>query len=219
MADDSPAPHVTAPAHPKVDLKKLHGELYSPLRGRFVEVDVPPLTYLAVDGEGDPNTTDAYARAVETLFGLSYALKFASRRRLGRDYVVAPLEGLWTADDPGTFVRREKDAWRWTMLVLQPDWVDADLVAEATAEVRATKDLPALDLVGRRTVVEGRSVQTLHVGSYDDEGPVLAELHDDYLPTQGLTFAGPHHEIYLGDPRRTAPERLRTILRQPVRPV
>ena len=205
--------------HAKVDLKILHRELYGPPRGRFVEVDVPPLTYLAVDGEGDPNTAASYREAVETLFGLSYAVKFASKKRLGRDYVVAPLEGLWTADDPGTFVRREKDAWRWTMLVLQPDWVDADLVSEVTETVRTTKDLPALDLVERRTVTEGRSVQTLHVGPYDDEGPVLAELHDGYLPEHGLTFAGPHHEIYLGDVRRTAPERLRTVLRQPVRPV
>jgi hypothetical protein len=219
MADDAPAPHVTAPVHPKIDLKKLHGELYAPPRGRFVEVDVPPLTYLAVDGEGDPNTAPDYAAAVEALFALSYALKFASRRRLGRDYVVAPLEGLWTADDPGTFVRREKDAWRWTLLVLQPDWVDADLVTDVTAQVRTAKDLPALDLVERRTITEGRSVQTLHVGSYDDEGPVLADLHDDHLPTHGLTFAGPHHEIYLSDVRRTAPERLRTVLRQPVRPL
>ncbi|MCB7135073.1 GyrI-like domain-containing protein [Cellulosimicrobium marinum] len=210
---------MAADAHDKVDLKHLHRALYAPPRGRFVEVDVPTLTYLAVDGEGDPNTATSYREAVETLFGLSYAVKFASRRELGRDYVVAPLEGLWTADDPGTFVRREKDAWRWTMLVLLPDWVDAALVADVTGTVRDTKDLPALDRVERRTLVEGRSVQTLHVGSYDDEGPVLAALHDVYLPEHGLTFAGPHHEIYLGDPRRTAPERLRTVLRQPVRPV
>ncbi|PFG41532.1 hypothetical protein ATJ88_0174 [Isoptericola jiangsuensis] len=216
MADDATDPPVLA--HPKVDLKRLHGVLYAPPRGRFVEVDVPPLTYLAVDGEGDPNTATAYARAVEALYGLSYAVKFASKKKLGRDYVVAPLEGLWTADDPGTFVRREKDAWRWTMLILQPDWVGADLVADVTAQVRAAKDLPALDLVERRTITEGRSVQILHVGSYDAEGPVLAELHDRYLPDHGLTFAGPHHEVYLGDPRRTAPDRLRTILRQPVRP-
>jgi hypothetical protein len=205
-------------APPKVDLKRLHRELYAPPRGRFVEVDVPSLIYLAVDGEGDPNTAASYREAVETLFGLSYAVKFASKRELGRDYVVGPLEGLWTAEDPRAFVRRDKDAWRWTMLVLQPDWVDADLVADVTSTVRATKDLPALDLVERRAITEGRSVQTLHVGSYDAETPVLAELHDVYLPEHGLTFAGPHHEIYLSDPRRTDPAKLRTVLRQPVRP-
>ncbi len=202
----------------KVDLKTLHRALYAPPRGRFVEVDVPPLTYLAVDGEGDPNTAASYREAVETLFGLSYAVKFASRRGLGRDYVVGPLEGLWTAEDPRAFVRRDKDAWRWTMLVLQPDWVDPVLVADVTSSVRATKDLPALDLVELRTITEGRAVQTLHVGSFDDEAPVLAELHDVYLPEHGLTFAGPHHEVYLSDPRRADPARLRTVLRQPVRP-
>jgi hypothetical protein len=215
MSDDvEPDPGA---ARPKVDLKTLHRELYSAPRGRFVEVDVPPLTYLAVDGEGDPNSTASYREAVEALYTLSYALKFAARKRLGRDHVVGPLEGLWTADDPGVFVRREKDAWRWTMLILQPDWVDADLVADVARQVRDTKELAALELVERRTLTEGRSVQTLHVGPYDAEGPVLASLHDEYLPTRGLTFAGPHHEVYLGDPRRTAPERLRTILRQPVR--
>ncbi|MBD8078683.1 GyrI-like domain-containing protein [Cellulosimicrobium arenosum] len=208
---------MAADATEKVDLKVLHRELYAPPRGRFVEVDVPELTYLAVDGEGDPNSATSYREAVETLFGLSYAVKFASRKRLGRDHVVGPLEGLWTAEDPRSFVRREKGAWRWTLLVLQPDWVGANLVDEVTASVRATKDLPALDLVERRTLTEGRSVQTLHVGSYDDEAPVLAELHDVYLPAHDLTFAGPHHEVYLSDVRRTAPERLRTILRQPVR--
>jgi hypothetical protein len=202
----------------KVDLKALYRELYAPPRGRFVEVDVPTLAYLAVDGEGDPNTSPAYAAAVEALFSVSYAVKFASKRE-GRDYVVGPLEGLWTAEDPGTFVRREKDAWRWTLLVLQPDWVDEDLVVAATETVRAKKDVPAaLDLVRRTSLTEGRSVQTLHVGSYDDEGPVLAELHDVYLPERGLTFAGPHHEIYLSDVRRTDPAKLRTVLRQPVRP-
>ncbi len=203
----------------KVDLKVLYRELYAPPRGRFVEVDVPPLTYLAIDGEGDPNTAPAYAESVEALFALSYAVKFA-RKRAGHDHVVAPLEGLWTADDPGAFVRREKDAWRWTLVILQPDEVDDALVADAVAVVRAKKDPPAaLDRVRRTTITEGRSVQTLHVGPYDAEGPVLAELHDVYLPEHGLTFAGPHHEIYLGDVRRTDPARLRTVLRQPVRPV
>ncbi|WP_144681641.1 GyrI-like domain-containing protein [Cellulosimicrobium sp. TH-20] len=202
----------------KVDLKAFHRELYAPPRGRFVEVDVPTLAYLAVDGEGDPNTAPAYAQAVEALFSLSYAVKFASKRA-GRDYVVGPLEGLWTADDPGTFVRREKGAWRWTLLVLQPDWVDEDTVVAATETLRAKKEPPtALDLVRRTSLTEGRSVQTLHVGPYDDEGPVLAELHDVYLPEHGLTFAGPHHEIYLSDVRRTDPAKLRTVLRQPVRP-
>lgn len=204
--------------HEKVDLKKLHGGLYSPPR-RFVEVDVPDSRYLAVDGEGNPNATPAYAVAVEALFAVSYAVKFASKKLLGRDYVVGPLEGLWTAPDPGAFRRREKDSWQWTLLVLQPDWVGEDLVADAVASVRGKKDLAALDLVRGTALAEGRCVQILHVGPFDDEAPVLAELHDVYMPREGLAFNGPHHEVYLSDPRRTDPAKLRTILRQPVRPV
>ncbi len=203
----------------KIDLKKLHGDLYAPRRGKFVLVDVPPLTYLAVDGAGDPNTAPAYAEAVEALFAASYAVKFASKKQLGRDYVVGPLEGLWTADDPAAFVRREKSSWRWTMLVVLPDWLSEAFVDDVVAGVRATKGLPALELMQRRTLSEGQSVQTLHVGSYDDETPVLDELHNTYMPRHGLTFAGPHHEIYLSDARRTEPAKLRTILRQPVRSV
>ena len=201
----------------KVDLKKLHGDLYAPPRGRFVIVDVPPLTYLAVDGAGDPNSALAYAQAVEALFAASYAVKFASKKQLGRDYVVGPLEGLWTADDPAAFIRREKASWRWTMLVLLPDWIASAMVDEAVARVQATKDLPALELMQRRTLAESQSAQTLHIGSYDDETPVLDELHNTFMPQHGLTFAGPHHEIYLSDARRTDPAKLRTILRQPVR--
>jgi hypothetical protein len=200
----------------KVDLRKEHRELYSPPR-EFVRVVVPPLTYLQIDGEGDPNTAPAYAESVEALFSLSYAVKFASKKDLGQDFVVGPLEGLWTAEDPGAFVRREKDAWAWTLMVLQPDWLTDTFVADVAETTRRKKGLPALDRVRFATYDEGDSVQVLHVGPYDAEGPLLARLHDEYLPAHGLTFDGPHHEIYLSDVRRTAPEKLRTVLRQPVR--
>lgn len=200
----------------KVDLRAVHRELYSPPR-EFVRVVVPPLRYLQIDGEGDPNTAPAYTEAVEALFPLAYAVKFASKKDLGRDYVVGPLEGLWTAEDPGTFVRREKDAWSWTLMILQPDWLTDAFVADVARATRRKKGLPALDRVRFVTYDEGDSVQVLHVGSYDDEAPTLARLHDEYLPAHGLTFNGPHHEIYLSDVRRTAPEKLRTVLRQPVR--
>ncbi|MBE7699962.1 GyrI-like domain-containing protein [Oerskovia sp. Sa1BUA8] len=200
----------------KVDLRAVHRELYSPPR-EFVRVVVPPLRYLQIDGEGDPNTAPAHTEAVEALFPLAYAVKFASKKDLGRDYVVGPLEGLWTAEDPGTFVRREKDAWSWTLMILQPDWLTDAFVADVARATRRKKGLPALDRVRFVTYDEGDSVQVLHVGSYDDEAPTLARLHDEYLPAHGLTFNGPHHEIYLSDVRRTAPEKLRTVLRQPVR--
>jgi hypothetical protein len=203
----------------KYDVKRERRELYAASARDFAIVDVPPMRCLAVDGHGDPNTASEYAAAVEALFAAAYAVKFRSKRLLGRDFVVAPLEGLWRADEPGAFVRREKGAWSWTMLICQPDWVDDALVTDAAADVRAKRDYPALDRVELRELREGRSVQILHVGSYDDEAPTLARLHDEWMPQHGLTFNGDHHEIYLSDARRTAPEKLRTILRQPVRPV
>jgi hypothetical protein len=204
----------------KYDVKRARRELYAPPR-EFALVDVPPMRYLAVDGHGDPNTAPEYAEAVEALFSVAYGVKFRSKRELGRDLVVAPLEGLWRADDPSTFVTREKSAWSWTMLIAQPDWVDDELVAAAleSARAKAKGERPGLARLRFVEVHEGTSVQILHVGSYDDEGPTLARLHDEWMPQHGLTFNGDHHEIYLSDVRRTAPEKLRTVLRQPVRPM
>lgn len=201
----------------KYDVKRAYRELYAPSAREFTLVDVPPMRYLAVDGHGDPNTAAAYAEAVEALFSVAYAVKFRSRKELGRDFVVAPLEGLWRADDPAAFVARDKSAWDWTLLIAQPDWIDEAVVAEAVAAARAKGDRPALSLVHLRELHEGTSAQILHIGSYNDETPTLARLHDEWMPQHGLTFAGDHHEIYLSDARRTEPEKLRTVLRQPVR--
>ncbi|HEY8453418.1 MAG: GyrI-like domain-containing protein [Micromonosporaceae bacterium] len=202
----------------KYDIKVAYRELYAP-RGRdFHVVEVPPLTYLAVDGSGDPNTSPEYAAAVEALYTLAYTVKARSRTRLGRDFVVAPLEGLWRAEDMSAFVRRDKASWQWTMLIALPDWVGGDEVDAARAEALRKKHLPALDRVTIRTLTEGTSVQILHIGPYDDEGPTIERLHRTYLPEHRLVPNGDHHEIYLSDPRRTAPAKLRTILRQPVRP-
>lgn len=216
---------MAAAADAKYDLKREHPELYAPPSKEFAIVEVPPMRCLAVDGHGDPNTATSYRDAVEALFGVAYAVKFASKRGLGRDFVVAPLEGLWWADDPGAFVARDKGAWNWTMLIAQPDWIDADAVAAGVEAVRSkaakasSSPNPALDVLRLQRLHEGLSAQILHIGSYDDETPTLARLHDEWMPQHGLTFNGPHHEVYLGDPRRTAPEKLRTVLRQPVRPV
>lgn len=199
----------------KVDFKKSMKALYAPPVGRFVEVEVPPLTYLMVDGSGDPNTAVSYRSALEWLYSVSYPLKFMSKKELGRDYAVMPLEGLWWADDMSTFISRRKDEWSWTMMILQPDWISREMVDAAVAKARAKLGEPPASL-RLETLEEGRCVQTMHVGSYDDEGPVLAKLHEEYLPEHGLKETGRHHEIYLGDPRKTPPEKLKTILRQPV---
>lgn len=200
----------------KIDFKKSLKPLYSPPAGEFVVVEVPQMQFVKVDGEGDPNTAPAYRTAVEWLFGISYAMKFASKATLGKDYVVPPLEGLWSADDPESFVTREKDRWRWTMMILVPDFVTHEMFDDATAKTgRKSGDAP--QSLRLESHYEGLSLQTLHVGSYDDEGPVLARLHMIVMPGKKMEFNGPHHEIYLNDPRRTDPSRLKTILRQPVK--
>jgi DNA-binding PadR family transcriptional regulator len=200
----------------KYDIKKAHKALYAPSAKDFTVVDVPELRYIAVDGEGDPNTSRAYANAVEALYGVAYTLKFASKKNLGRDFVVGPLEGLWRAADPAAFIARDKETWRWTMMISQPEWVAEDMVRSAADSVAKKKPNPALGEVRLLTFTEGRCVQILHIGAYDDETPTLDRLHNHYMPDHGLTFNGDHHEIYLSDARRTPPAKLKTILRQPV---
>lgn len=205
-------------ASTKVDLKKTI-RAYTAPRGSFEVIDVPPLRYLMIDGHGDPNTAPEYVNAVSALFSVSYGLKFLSKKTLARDYVVMPLEGLWWSDDMAAFTSaRDKSRWSWTMMILVPDWLKAEHVEHARAGAAGKAPEPALAALRLEELVEGLSVQTLHVGSYDDEAPVLAEMHDRFIPGEGLRMRGLHHEIYLGDPRRTAPEKLRTILRQPVEP-
>lgn len=178
-------------------------------------VEVPEMRFVKVDGEGDPNTAEAYGVAVAWLFSVSYGMKFAAKAALGKDYVVPPLEGLWWADDPSSFVTREKDRWHWTMMVMAPDFVTAEMFDAAVAKAGKKLGRPPVGL-RLEPYAEGLSLQTLHLGSYDDEGPVLARLHHEVMPARGMGFNGPHHEVYLSDPRRTEPSKLRTVLRQPV---
>ena len=190
---------------------------YRARAGRFDLVTVPPLAYLMVDGAGDPNTVPAYSEAVASLFPLAYALKFHQKRERGLDHVVMPLEGLWWAEDMAAFTSaRDKDRWSWTLMILTPPWTTSEDVDAARGTVSAKGGAPRLPDVRWETLDEGPCVQTLHVGPYDAEGPVLARMHDEVIAGRGLRPTGRHHEVYLSDARRTAPERLRTILRQPV---
>lgn len=199
----------------KIDFKKSCPDLYKPPAGRFVSVDVPAMQFVKIDGKGDPNTVPAYRQAIEWLYSVSYAMKFAAKVAKGKDYVVPPLEGLWWADDPADFVARRKERWRWTMMIMAPDFMDL-MLFDAAVEKAGKKLGAAPESLRLERLEEGTVLQTLHVGSYDDEGPILARLHNEEMPSRGLTFAGPHHEIYLSDARKTAPAKLRTILRQPV---
>lgn len=205
---------VTARAN--YDVKRARRTLYSARTGRVDVVEVPPLWFLAADGHGDPNSSEDYRVVLEALYTTSYAVRAVTKSELGRVHTVGPLEGLWYADDLGAFTARDKDAWSWTMMIWQPEWVTPEMIATAVERVTTTKPHVAVDRVRFTEFAEGLSVQTLHIGSYDDEGPTIARLHDEFIPSKGLAASGHHHEIYLSDARRTAPCRLRTILRQPV---
>lgn len=208
----------------KLDFKKADKSLYTGKAGRFDVLEVRELTFLAIDGEGDPNASADYTHAIAALYGVSYALKFHCKKALERDHVVPPLEGLWWAKDMSSFQRREKSAWKWRMMIRQPEWVTADMF-DNILEVVVIKNAKKKDAATNEATLrklrlikfeEGQVVQTLHIGSYDAEGPVLKEMHEQFIPENGFEFAGLHHEIYLGDPRKVAPEKLKTILRQPV---
>jgi hypothetical protein len=205
---------------PPYDVKRELKACYAPKNTDWALVDVPDQQFIAVDGRGDPNTTPAYAAAVEALYSVAYAAKFASKHA-GQDFVVAPLEGLWWSDDPDAFTAGNRDAWQWRMLISMPGWVTTTLLDEARDTALAKKKRPVvadvIATVRHTTLSEGRCAQALHHGPYRTEAPLLARLHDEWLAAQGLTMFGRHHEVYLNDARRTAPEKLRTVLRQPVR--
>ena len=205
------------PTMEKLDLNKKRKHLYQPPAGKITTVIVPPLTYLMVDGEGDPNNSKTFEQAIEALYSLSYTLKFTLKKSPNPvDYGVMPLEGLWWADDPQVFHAADKSAWKWTAMILQPEFIARSHVDAAFEQVRKKKNPAALDRVRFETLEEGDSVQTLYLGPFADEGPTIQRMHEA-IQAAGKQLYGKHHEIYLSDPRRTAPEKLRTILRQPMR--
>ena len=180
-------------------------------------MDVPSLTYLMVDGEGDPNISPAFTHAIEALYSLSYTLKFSLKKSPHAvDYGVMPLEGLWWANDLRAFHRQDKSTWKWTAMILQPEFIGRKQVTAAFDEVRKKKKLVALERVRLETLAEGTAAQILYVGPFSDEGPTIQRIHE-FIHAAGKELCGKHHEIYLSDPRRTAPEKLKTIIRQPMK--
>ena len=201
----------------KVDFKRELKAFYGTKSKKFEIVDVPEMRFLMIDGHGNPNTAQEYQEALEALYAVAYKMKFMSKKELNKDYVVPPLEGLWWAEDMTAFVSGNKDDWDWTMMIMQPDWISTEMFEQACKQVQKAKNPVALSKLRMEHYHEGLSVQILHQGSYDDEAPTIAKLHNEYMPDNNLTETGKHHEIYLSDPRRVAPEKLKTILRQPVK--
>jgi len=199
----------------KLDLRKQMPALYKPSKKEISVVDVPEMNFLMIDGEGDPKTSQEYSQALPALYALAYAIKFHVRNgRKSVDFGVMPLEGLWWVDDMRTFTVEDKAAWKWTMMIAQPDCVNGGLVEKTRAQVAKKKNPPALPRVRFGLYREGRAAQILYVGPYNAEGPTIARIHE-HIRLAGGDRRGKHHEIYLRDPRKTAPERLQTILRQP----
>jgi hypothetical protein len=199
----------------KIDFKKKLGPLYHPSAREVTGVDVPALNYLMIDGQGDPNTAQSYRDAVGALFSVSYAIKFTVKKGTWAiDYGVMPLEGLWWVDDMTQFTIEDKASWKWTAMIMQPDFVSSDLFLAAREQVEQKKNIAALQELRLEQFNEGTAAQILHIGPYAAEAPTIAKLHA-FIHDQGGRRIGKHHEIYLSDPGRTAPEKLRTIIRQP----
>jgi hypothetical protein len=199
----------------KIDFKKTFKTLYNPPKEMFQIVDVPQMNYLMIDGKGNPNTSELYQQSVEVLYTMSYGIKFALKAQ-GFDHVIPPLEGLWWMLNMNDFTRENKELWEWTMMIMQPEWVSNESVEKTRHEVYRKKKLPLLDKVRFEGNCEGLSVQIMYTGAYDNEASTIAHMHS-FIKDNGYEFNGKHHEIYLGDPRKTLPEKLQTILRQPIR--
>jgi hypothetical protein len=198
-----------------IDLKKVYRDLYSARAGKPALVEVPPLAYLMIDGAGDPNTSSEYVEAVGAIYPIAYAVRAAIKKATGDAYTVMPMQGLWWADDMDRFSPDRKGDWKWTMMIAVPDLATRVLADTAIAETTAKKGLAAGNRVRFELFDEGRSAQVMHIGPYSAEAPTIAMLHA-YIIDQGMSLRGLHHEIYLGDPRKTAPDKLKTIIRQPV---
>ncbi len=202
----------------KLELKKTLKHLYNPPSKAPVMVEVPAMNFLMIDGSGKPDSLAA-AAAIEALYAVAYTIKFSVRKLKSIDYPVMPLEGLWWADDMTRFSTEDKANWKWTYMIMQPDFVTAEIVKRAVDDVRFKKNPSALPKLKFEKFDEGTSAQIFYIGAYADEGPAIKRLHD-VLHEQGYVFDGvkqKHHEIYLSDPRRTAPEKLKTVIRQPGR--
>lgn len=200
----------------KMDLKKTLTHLYQPSAKEIVCVDVPEMNFLMVDGEGDPNTSRSFSDAIEALYPVSYTLKFMVKKgKMGVDYGVLPLEALWWADDMSAFTTGNKDVWKWTLMIMQPEFITREMVKEAMEEVARKKKPVSLPLVRFESFKEGKAAQTMHIGHFSEEGPTIEKVHS-FIEDNGSRRVGKHHEIYLSDLRRVAPEKWKIIVRQPM---
>ena len=198
----------------KIDIKKQHKNLFSPKGGPHL-VEVPKFRYLMIDGKGSPDGA-AFQDAIGALYSTAYTTKFRLKKAGREDFVVPPLEALWWADDDSVFEENRRAEWRWTVMLVQPDHVSEEDLAETLAELdKKGKSTAAHRSMKTEVLEEGQAVQCLYVGPYDSMVGAISGMQA-FAESKGLGFVGKHHDVYLSDPRRTAPEKLKTVLRRPV---
>jgi hypothetical protein len=204
----------------KLDLRKELRYLCAPSARKVEIVDVPNFNFAMIDGEirpdETPGTSQEYQNAIGALYGASFTLKFMSklRKKNSIDYPVMALEGLWWTES-GEFDFNRKEPWKWTMMIMQPQHITREMFQDALEQVRKKRENPALPKIRLEGFHEGLSMQIMHIGPYSEEAHTIAKMHE-FARENGFNVNGKHHEIYLGDPRRAKPEKLRTILRHPI---
>ncbi len=199
-----------------IDVKKLYKALYNPPSKAPVLIDVPPLDYLMIDGQGDPSGP-AFAEATQALYSAAYTLKFMIQKEIGVKYSVPAMSALWWADDMADFLHANRDNWKWTAMIMQPVAVTPEQLSRALIDAAHKRDVPALARLRLEHFEEGLAAQIMHLGPYSAEPPTIVRLHA-FIHDQGYVPRGKHHEVYLSDPRRVAPEKMKTVIRQPIAP-
>ncbi len=201
----------------KIDYRKELKHLYNPSAKKVEIVDVPKMNFLMIDGIGDPNTSQDFKDAVESLFGLSYTIKFMVKKDdPAIDYAVMPLEGLWWVDDMSQFTIEDKSSWKWTLMIMQPEFITPDLVSKGIEELRRKKDPVALPKIRFESYEEGKSAQIMHIGPFSEESPTVEKVHQ-FIEENDSERRGKHHEIYLSDIRKGNPANWKTVIRQPMK--
>lgn len=202
---------------PKTDLKKENKDFYYPSNEEVSIVELPEMKFLMIDGQGDPNNSPEYKDAMETIFPVAYKTKFISKKEKSQDYVVMPLEGLWWVDNMKDFSLDDRESWKWTVMIRQPDFITENIIAKAKKEVEEKKNPYSLSKIRFESFREGLSAQILHIGPYGEaEAPAIEKLHG-FIEENGYSRRDKHHEVYLSDMRRTKPEKLKTVIRQPIK--
>jgi hypothetical protein len=199
----------------KLDYKKIYKDLYAPSAKKVTEVFVPDMKFLMIDGMGNPNEAEEFQVKTEALYAVAYTVKFMAKALASPvEYAVMPLEGLWWSDNMDDFLSGNKSNWKWTLMIMHPDVITSEIIQTAITQASKKKENPYFNDLRFETYAEGNAAQIMHIGPYDTETENIQKIHQT-IKENGYQLSGLHHEIYLSDPRRTAPEKWRTVVRQP----